>query len=61
VVQVATGKAHSLFLTAEGEVLACGSNSAGQCGVGKGKDNITTPQQISYAGPNIVQVSSLSC
>lgn len=57
IVQVATGKAHSLFLTSEGDVLACGSNSAGQCGVGKGKENITTPQKISYAGPNIAQVA----
>jgi alpha-tubulin suppressor-like RCC1 family protein len=56
--QVATGKAHSLFLTSEGQVLACGSNSAGQCGVGKGKDTITSPQLISYSGPNIIQVST---
>ena len=55
--QVATGKAHSLFLTTEGQVLACGSNSAGQCGVGKGKESVTSPQLISYLGPSIVQVS----
>ena len=46
VVKVSTGKSHSLFLTNEGKVLAAGSNSSGQCGVGKRKDQLTTPKII---------------
>ena len=46
-----------MFLTSEGKVLAAGSNSAGQCGVGKGKDQLTTPKIINYMGPDIVDVS----
>ncbi|XP_023334185.1 protein RCC2 homolog [Eurytemora carolleeae] len=57
VVKVCTGKSHSLFLTSEGKVLAAGSNSAGQCGVGKGKDQLTTPKIINYMGPDIVDVA----
>jgi len=57
IIKVATGKSHSLFLTNEGKVLAVGSNACGQCGIGKGKDSITTPKLINYQGPEIVDVS----
>jgi len=56
VIKVCTGKSHSLFLTEEGKVLSSGSNSAGQCGVGKGKEN-TTPKIINYGGPDVVDIA----
>jgi len=58
IVSVATGKNHSLFLTTEGTVLACGSNNEGQCGQGKKSGNITKPQLLSYSGPKIVSVAA---
>ena len=60
IVQIATGKAHTLFLTNEGRVLAVGANNCGQCGVGKGQDKLLKPKIISYMGPDIMDVSSLT-
>ena len=36
IVQAATGKAHSMFLTDQGDVYALGTNKLGQCGVKPG-------------------------
>jgi len=58
IVEVATGKSHTLFLTSEGKVLACGSNNEGQCGTGKKSGHITVPKLISYDGPDIVSVAA---
>jgi alpha-tubulin suppressor-like RCC1 family protein len=56
VVKIATGKGHALFLTDDGRVLASGLNSSGQCGIGKGQE-AKKPKQISYTGPDIVDVA----
>jgi alpha-tubulin suppressor-like RCC1 family protein len=39
--QIACGRYHTLFLTANGEVYACGLNSFGQLGLGKMRTNDT--------------------
>jgi len=46
VVRVAAGAQHSLFLTARGNVLACGDNSAGQLAAGAGKKHSRLPRLI---------------
>jgi len=65
IVEIATGKAHALFLTSCGKVLAAGENEKGQCGQGKKTPNLETPKLISHEGPDIVSVaagpSSVSC
>jgi len=58
VVEVATGKSHTLFLTVDGKVLACGSNEEGQCGQGRKTGNIQTPKLITYDGPEVVSVAA---
>lgn len=35
IVQISCGARHSLFLSAAGEVISCGSNAQGQCGFDK--------------------------
>ena len=46
VVQAATGKSHSLFLTADGQVYGLGSNKFGQCAVkpGPASETVGTPR-----------------
>ena len=58
IVEVATGKAHALFLTSCGKVLAAGENEKGQCGQGKKTANLETPKLISHEGPDIVSVAA---
>jgi len=58
IVEIATGKSHTLFLTSEGKVLACGSNNEGQCGIGKKSKDIDVPKLIAYDGPPIVSVAA---
>jgi alpha-tubulin suppressor-like RCC1 family protein len=48
VVEVATGKAHTLFLTACGKVFAAGSNDAGQCGQGRKCGALETPKAVQH-------------
>lgn len=57
ITKVASGKAHALFLTSEGRVLASGANGCGQLGVGKGQDAVYTPKVINYMGPEIIDVA----
>jgi len=57
IVEIATGKAHSLFLTSCGKVLAAGLNESGQCGQGKKTANIETPKLISHEGADIISVA----
>jgi len=57
VVEVATGKAHALFLTSCGKVLAAGSNENGQCGQGRKTGNLDTPKLVVYEGADIVSVA----
>lgn len=57
VVKVATGKNHSLFLTDEGRVLACGDNKNGQSAGGSGVSVNTKPMAVVYDGPPAVKVA----
>eukprot|EP00111_Clytia_hemisphaerica_P002896 TCONS_00008205-protein len=55
VVDVATGRMHSLVLTDEGQVFAFGDNSSGQCGVGSKDSQMSNPKRIDYDGASIVK------
>jgi len=57
VVRAATGKNHSLFLTDEGKVFACGDNKSGQSVGGPGVSNNTTPKLVHHEGPPIVRIA----
>merc|ERR1712013_763742 len=65
IVEVATGKSHTLFLTSCGKVLAAGSNEQGQCGQGRKTGNLETPKLVVHEGAaDIVSVAcggSVSC
>lgn len=59
IVQAATGSKHSLFLTDEGVVYACGQNKSGQLGLGTKhakREVVTKPTRIDYNGAPIVQI-----
>lgn len=57
IIQAASGRNHTLFLTDCGIVYACGDNKSGQCGVGNTTPMILTPKRIQYRGPPIIKVS----
>ncbi|KXJ70324.1 protein RCC2 [Aedes albopictus] len=57
VVQAACGRNHTLFLTDEGIVYACGDNRNGQCGVGNTNSPILKATRLKYTGPPIVKVA----
>ncbi|KAH9903324.1 RCC1/BLIP-II [Cubamyces lactineus] len=62
VVQIAGGEAHTLFLTSDGRVFACGSGWAGQLGGGQQlTDNVPEPVPVAFphdvAEDPIVQVA----
>lgn len=46
IVSVAAGEFHSLFLSDDGTVFACGDNSFGQCGQAQDVVNVICPTQI---------------
>jgi len=57
IIQAACGRNHSLFLTDEGVVYACGDNKSGQCGIGNNSTQVVQkPTRINYRGPPIVKV-----
>lgn len=73
IVMISCGKKHTLLLTSQGEVLAAGDNSDGQCGKGemkvvKAKNGVeveicsvpmlTKFEEIDYKGPPVVKVSA---
>jgi len=57
IVSVATGKSHSLFLTDDGKVLACGDNRSGQSVGGSSIFENLTPMMVKYQGPNVVRIA----
>lgn len=57
VVAAATGRNHSLFLTDKGQVLACGENKCGQCGVKGESQTIKAPVLVTYDGAPAVRIS----
>jgi alpha-tubulin suppressor-like RCC1 family protein len=58
VVQAACGWCHTLFLTEEGEVYACGRNIDGELGIGHTIDQ-TTPVKVEF--PENVKISEVAC
>lgn len=57
VIQAACGRNHSLFLTDNGVVYACGDNKSGQCGIGNNTtQQVLKPTRINYRGPPIIKV-----
>lgn len=59
IVEVATGKSHTLFLTSCGKVLAAGSNEQGQCGQGRKTGNLETPKLVVHEGA--ADIVSVAC
>jgi len=57
VVKAVTGKNHSLFLTDEGKVLACGDNRFGQTVGGQATTMNKTPVLVAHEGPPIVRIA----
>jgi len=57
IVKAATGRNHSLFLTDEGKILACGDNKSGQTVGGAGTAMNKFPQLVKYDGPSIVRIA----
>ena len=57
IVEISTGKAHALFLTNSGKVLASGSNLFGQCGQGRETVTQVTPKLVVHGGGAIVRVA----
>lgn len=58
--QMVTGRHHSMFLSEEGVLLACGDNKVGQCGVGKkAGDQVTTPTVVPV--PNGAEIAEVAC
>jgi len=58
VTAAAVGRNHSLFLTDQGKVFACGDNKAGQVGVGlKAGGIIKAPQLLTYDGAPACRIS----
>jgi len=53
----AVGKSHSLFLTEDGEVYACGENKSGQCGLGNNDAVILKPTKIKFEEGKVTKVS----
>lgn len=52
--QVAAGTNHSLFLTYDGFVFGCGSNSSYQLGMPNYQQNLTVPQKIMSLKHNFI-------
>ncbi|KAK3789102.1 hypothetical protein RRG08_029851 [Elysia crispata] len=57
IVDAACGRRHTLFLTENGKVYACGDNKMGQLGLGNQSEQVLVPTQIRYKGPPIRRVS----
>lgn len=57
IVDAACGRRHTLFLTENGKVYACGDNKMGQLGLGNQSEQVLLPTQVRYKGPPIRRVS----
>lgn len=51
IVSAAIGRNHTMFLTDEGAIYACGDNKSGQCGTGAKDKEVNTPKRVLYEGP----------
>lgn len=59
IIQIGCGKGHSLFLTENNEVYACGNNERGQLGIGsrlKWCKKLPKPKKIVYDGPPVKKI-----
>ncbi|KAK7861893.1 hypothetical protein R5R35_010793 [Gryllus longicercus] len=56
IVGAGCGRNHTLILSDDGTVYACGENKMGQCGIGNQHPVVTTATQINYKGPPVVKV-----
>lgn len=56
VVDGAVGKNHTLFLTDDGSVYACGENKCGQCGLGNANATVLTPTKMDFQEGRITKV-----
>ena len=57
----ATGKAHTLFLTGDGEVLACGAGKQGACGpAAKNKEQATTPVAVPFGAEPHAKIAAIA-
>ncbi|XP_055382025.1 protein RCC2 homolog [Condylostylus longicornis] len=57
IIQAAAGRNHTLFLSDNGTVYACGDNKSGQCGIGNTQPIVQNATRINYRGPPIVRVA----
>jgi len=53
----AVGKNHTLFLTEDGEVYACGDNKSGQCGIGTNTPQVLVPKKIKFKEGKVTKVA----
>eukprot|EP01135_Chromosphaera_perkinsii_P005501 Nk52_evm50s352 gene=Nk52_evmTU50s352 len=61
VVDAATGRNHTLFVTEDGQVFACGDNKMGQCGQPNLVEAITTPRPVKGFGGNGAKAIKVCC
>ncbi|KAL4461583.1 hypothetical protein ABPG74_016207 [Tetrahymena malaccensis] len=61
IIKIACGETHSLLLSEQGQVFACGENQRGQLGLGRNKKVVLQPQYLSnenlFASESIVDIA----
>ncbi|EAR94877.2 chromosome condensation regulator RCC1 repeat protein (macronuclear) [Tetrahymena thermophila SB210] len=61
IIKIACGETHSLLLSEQGQVFACGENQRGQLGLGRNKKVVLQPQYLSnenlFASESIIDIA----